>query len=362
MTNQDFTFYTSTDYWRALQAQYAQAGRGDRIAMMVMSFEPSEPIVQQVLQGLMGAADRGADVHLVVDAYNFLIHPASQTLGPLWWHGTTLERVPRSYRYILQALQALDGKPTARVTIINTPPRPFTNPKGGRSHIKFTIINNRVFVGGCNLHSTTWLDGMVSWRDPRTANSLFTFVLDLEKGKSTQALMRGKDRTISLDDRTTLCIDAGKKRQSIIFDKALELIDNAEKSVLITCQFFPNGITAKHLAAARRRGVQVQIVYAHPSKHGMVGGLLQHGNELRERLRVPAELFRDRLPKTGPGIHAKIIATEKGGIIGSNNYVYAGVLFGTAEMAVLRHDPAFGQSLGDLVGNLLQGTPLKLRR
>jgi phosphatidylserine/phosphatidylglycerophosphate/cardiolipin synthase-like enzyme len=361
MTNQDFTFYTSADYWRELEQQFGRAAAGDRIAMVVMAFNPDEPVTATVMRNLLAAADRSADVHLIVDAYNFLLHPTKDVPGPLWWH-RTMQHVPRSHRHIFDALEQLRQHAHGHVTVINKPDRPFTNPKGGRSHIKYTVVNDRVFIGGCNLHNTQWLDAMLSWQDQHIADYLFTFVMDLHRTESTQAILHEEDRAITLDDCTTLLIDAGKKRQSIIFDSAMTLIDQAEKSILMTCQYFPNSVTARHLAAARRRGVDVQIIYAHPAGQGTLGSIIERVSVARERLRVPGELFRDRLPKAGPGIHAKIIATEKGAIIGSNNYVYAGVLFGTAEMAVLRHDPAFSASIVDVVERLLTGTPLSIRK
>jgi phosphatidylserine/phosphatidylglycerophosphate/cardiolipin synthase-like enzyme len=361
MTNQDFTFYTSADYWQELLASLKRAGRGDRLAVMVMSMNPVDPIIAQVLTELMAAAGRGANVHVVVDAYNFLIHLKNDTPGPLWWRAK-LGPTWRSYRGIQEALRALERQPNTHVTVINMPTRAFTNPKSGRSHIKFTVINNRVFIGGCNLGNTDWLDAMLSWTDQHIADYLYHLVQELERVKSTKVLLGGDDRTIAIDTCTSLLIDSGKKRQSLIFDQAMELIDAAEKFVLITCQYFPNGTTAQHLVAARQRGVQVQIVYGHPAGQGPIGSLIQQASAARERLRVPGELFRDRLPKAGPGIHAKIIATEKGAIIGSNNYVYAGVLFGTAEMAVLRHDAAFSASMVNVVERLLAGTPLSIRK
>jgi hypothetical protein len=50
------------------------------------------------------------------------------------------------------------------------------------------------------------------------------------------------------------------------------------------------------------------------------------------------------LPKTGPGLHAKLIATEKGAIIGSHNYVRTGVQLGTAEIALMRYDTVFARN------------------
>ncbi len=343
MTTSDFTFYTSEEYWEELLQQFTRTKAGDRIAMIVMGFDPLEPPVAKVSQALIEAVERGVKVSLMVDAYTFLLNPKAERLGPLWFQ-SDLRFVTGAFKPQARVLETINRMPHGQATVINKPGRPFPNPVAGRNHIKYTIINDRVFVGGCNLYHTWWLDLMVGWEDKVTADYLYEIILNLHRVESTKRLFHNQDLEIALDADTALYIDSGKKNQSIIFQKALELIDAAEKSLIITCQFFPNSITAKHLAAAHRRGVDVEIIYAHPAKQGYVGGLGQQVSILRERARTPAELFQKMLPKAGPALHAKLIATDKGAIIGSHNYVRAGVALGTAEIALLRYDTTFAKN------------------
>lgn len=342
MTSSDFTFYTTAEYWTELSRRIAKAKSGDRVAMVVMGFQPAEPATAKILPELVAAAERGAEVYLSVDAINFIKHPDRSLPGPLWL-GVSLRQTLPAFRPLVAALEALSKQPTGHVIITNKPGRPFSLPQAGRSHIKYTVINDDVFVGGCNLHHTSWLDLMVQWRDKHIADYLYGFVRDLQRTESTKISMDGKDQRLTVDPKTTLYIDAGKRNQSIILEKALELIDSAEKSLVITCQYFPNSVTARHITAAYQRGVDVELIYGHPSKQGFVGGVGQEVSMLRERLRVPAELFSKKLPRRAPGLHAKLIATEKGAMVGSHNYVRAGVLLGTAEIALLRHDSEFSR-------------------
>jgi cardiolipin synthase len=343
MTTTDFTFYTSEEYWDELLTQFAKAKPDDRIAMIVMGFDPVEPPVAKVSEALIAAAERGVNVSLVVDAYTFLLNPKAERFGPLWFQ-SELRYVTNTFKPQLHVINAIRNNPNGHATIINKPGRPFPNPVAGRNHIKYTIINDKVFVGGCNLYHTPWLDLMVGWKDKVTADYLYDIILNLHRVESTKLLFGGQDLEVAVDADTALYIDSGKRNQSLIFTKALELIDSAEKSLIITCQFFPNSITARHLAAAHKRGVDVEIIYAHPMKQGYLGGLGQQVSILRERSRHPAELFQKMLPKDGPALHAKLIATEKGAIIGSHNYVQAGVLLGTAEIALLRYDTQFAKN------------------
>jgi phosphatidylserine/phosphatidylglycerophosphate/cardiolipin synthase-like enzyme len=161
---------------------------------------------------------------------------------------------------------------------------------------------------------------------------------------STKQTFSGHDQSLQLSDSMQLLIDAGIPSQSTIYDHAMALIDAAEQSIFFTCQYFPGGKTAQHLLAAHKRGVQVRIVFSHPHRHGKKAPL-HHVYNTRERLRLPPEFFAYRQPKHANRLHAKVIATEKGAIVGSNNYVTQGVMLGTAEIALQYDSPAFAQQL-----------------
>jgi phosphatidylserine/phosphatidylglycerophosphate/cardiolipin synthase-like enzyme len=119
----------------------------------------------------------------------------------------------------------------------------------------------------------------------------------------------------------------------LIFNEALRLIDSAQEWLVITCQFFPNSITAQHLKQAAARGVKLEVIFSHPKHHGVIGGLGQQFSILRERSRVPKELFENALSRKDLMLHAKLIACDQGLMLGSHNYVNAGVVLGTAEIA-----------------------------
>jgi hypothetical protein len=65
---------------------------------------------------------------------------------------------------------------------------------------------------------------------------------------------------------------------------------------------------------------------------------------VQERTHQPSALFDQQLHKDLPYLHAKLLATEQGAMIGSHNYVGVGVSFGTAELTLLRYDNQFAQS------------------
>ena len=328
-----FRFYTAADYRRELIRHSKKTRSGDQLLLMSMTFDPTEPEVAAIMSEVEKAAARGVNVTFAVDAHSFLMQD-NHLPGPLWGRGRMPRRMPQTYRHKLRILERINSYPNGRADIINIPQRRLSLPISGRSHIKAAIINDRIFIGGCNLQGYKNVDLMVGWQSAKDAERLCAMLTQIIHGKHTGKALAGIDRALDINPGAKLLIDSGMRKQSRIFDEALSLIDAAEKWLVITCQFFPNSITAQHLVRAAQRGVKVEVIYAHPNHHGIIGGFGQHVSILRERTRVPRSLFQHALGKTDPMLHAKLIATDKGIMIGSHNYVRAGVLLGTAEIAL----------------------------
>lgn len=336
-----YILYSKADYFRAIVRDVISAKRGSRVLLTTMNFDPNDPLVHGIVTELIAASKRGVKVSLAIDAHDFL-EIGKLRLGPLWFHAEMPSKVDRQSQERLTVRDELVASGGV-FAITNQPHRAHSSPVSGRSHIKTAIINDKVYVGGCNLNDAKQLDLMVSWHDQATADWLYTQLIRVVDSESTKVAFHGTDQSYDIDPHTTLLIDAGVRQQSRIFDEALAFIDEARDWLVITCQFFPHGITAEHLAQAARRGVHVKIIYNRPYKHGAYAPV-QQGVVWRERLRGrPASFFRNTLPLRAPYIHAKLIASEKGAIIGSHNYVAEGVRFGTAEIALMRHDAAFGR-------------------
>lgn len=348
-----FQFYSKLEYIADMTAHAKRAKAGDRIVMITLAVDPAEPPIGQLVEALCAAAERGADVLFAVDAYNLLLSGGNGTIkpGPLFYR----RQIPADIAATHPMLLALKRLQTAggRGVITNLPDRAFTNPFAGRSHIKLGLINDRIYIGGCNLMVASEIDMMTGWSDPITAEWLHGICQQIADNGNTDDVFQDKDVVRLLDASTELLVDAGKPQQSIIYHKALELIDQAKQSVFITCQYFPNYVTASHLEAARKRGADVTIVYNHPDKDNWPFNLVHRMVVRFERLRNPGSFFVHELPIGTPFLHAKILATESAGMIGSHNYVRAGVNWGTAEIAMLRHDAEFGTHLRDKIESLI---------
>lgn len=336
----NFTFLSRKEYFAELADNISRLKVGERVTVATMAFMPEELAVANILNELRAAAERGVAASLAVDGQIFLVND-KKILGPWFYFKELPDFLLPTFKRKLQIIQEL-RLAGVKVVVTNKPQRPFINPFSGRSHIKLAVINDVVYVGGCNLSRVDDIDEMVRWQDKKTADWLYKFEQDVIMLGSRRPVMQDKDRTLIINADTELIIDSGVKGQSLIFEKALRLIDEAESSIFITCQFFPNSLTAKHLLDAHRRGVNVKILYNHPSKHG-AHRILQRLVIVNEQSKLPKVLFREQLPKEANFLHAKVIVTDKGTILGSHNYIAAGVNFGTAEIAVLSHDTEFGQ-------------------
>lgn len=342
----NFQYFSRLEYYEDLARRISHAEAGERVVLMTMSFKPEKPGLEAIVDALCSAARKGANVDFLVDAYPFIMSDARP--GPLFFKGELPTKLPEPYRTrfdILQRIEAAGG----RYKIINWPKRSFANPFSGRSHMKLGIIGNYVYTGGCNLNPRDHIDVMVGWEDGSSADWLYNITQRIIAEGSVYDALAANDTLHKIDETTTLLIDAGIRNQSIIYQNALELIDAAVEELFMTCQYFPNGETIKRLHRAEKRGVKVKILFGNPAQHPIPFNLLHHGVKNFERLRRPESFFNDQLPKHGPTLHAKVLISEKAAMVGSHNYVPAGVKWGTAEIALRSEDKNFIKNLQNVV-------------
>lgn len=337
---QQFNFYTSREYYVELAEKIARTESGGRVVLMSLWLDARYTEIQNIIDAAGAAAKRGVKVTVILDAFTLLIK-RGLIPGPAFFFGSDPAIVPEQFRERIAPLEGL-RKAGVECVIIHQPKRPLANPFMGRSHIKFSVVDDEVFIGGCNLSEAHFLDIMVSWQDKKLAGWLENFAADvITSGKVSKAV--AEDLKIPIDSKTSLLLDSGRASQSIIFDEALKLIDRAQKTIFISYQYFPHGIIAEHLEKAHKRGVALQVVYNHYSKHhpplDMVYGL----TAWKARQQKSAPLFEGRLPKDHDYVHGKLIASEHEAIVGSHNYMPSGVKWGTAEIAMISHDPAFAK-------------------
>lgn len=346
----DYSFLSRTAYFETLARTVELAARGERVIVVTMGFDPTDPAVQRLVDVLCVAAHHRANVTLLIDAHNFLQGKHGKP-GPLFYHGQ-LRSLGGQFAETADVLELINAA-GGRYVITNLPRRRFNAPMVGRSHIKGAVVGNHAFIGGCNLEHSEQVDVMATWKSGFAAEKLSNWFLKIAEAGSARQALGDVDAEVALDDTSRLLIDAGVPRQSLIYDEALQLIDSAEEWIYITCQYFPGGPTARHLAAAQARGVRVEIDYSHPRSQGN-GAILHYAHQVAQRTRrLPRNFFDGKQDKQTPKLHAKVLASERAAMLGSHNYVMQGVLFGTAELALKSFDPELSTRLRDFMKSQL---------
>jgi phosphatidylserine/phosphatidylglycerophosphate/cardiolipin synthase-like enzyme len=333
--------FSSAEYFDEIVRMIAGTSAGDQVAIATMTFDPTVQSVQRVLKELAAAGSRGVDVTLLLDARPFL-YQEELGLGPLFYSAKLPNPLPSKYQNIQKTLDKLNSC-SVKYNIINRPSRSFTNPHGGRSHIKFAVINDYVCVGGVNLDNDANIDLMVGMADKSFAKYLLQLASKILISGSVRRALHDKDVAIDLGPNTKVYLDSGVSGQSLIFEKALEFIDSAREHIFFTCQHFPSGKIGRHLLAAHRRGVRVEIYSNRPNKNVWPYNILHYGAVQVARRQLPSGFFRNMLDANSEYLHAKLIASETGAMIGSHNYLGIGVQFGTAELTLACHDPNFSK-------------------
>jgi len=336
-----FEFYSRPDYFDDLLKRIAKTTAGERVAVASMKFRPSALQVDKLMRELIAAAKRGVIVDLAIDAYSFLIGETIRP-GPLMIYGRLPQRLPATFQKQMEALEKLSAS-GGRYSLINLPSRRLTVPFAGRCHLKYAVVNKHIYLGSCNLGLSNKLDMMVGWDNQKAADWLYDLGQNINRQGNTRMIAKGSDIVHEVDETNKLMFDCGEPRQSVIFKEAINIIDKAKETIYLACQYFPNSTTLKHLVAAHNRGVKVIIVFNHPAKHKLPFSMLHHLVLLHAKTQSPQSMRSNRLHKELPFLHAKLLATEHATIIGSHNFVQAGVNFGTAEIALLNHNPAFAK-------------------
>lgn len=200
------------------------------------------------------------------------------------------------------------------------------NPFSGRSHIKFIVIDDIAYLGGVNMHDSSFkgVDFMVKIKDKQLADILIDRVSKHEP----------QDYCVVLNNGDTLLVDSGKKGESIILDAAVGLIDNSEESVRNHSFFTPDGKLVESLIDAEKREVDVQV--AIPEE---ISGL-KYVADFVNRLAMKIKGQHLRIRKFKGDAHVKmLIIDDRLAMFGSHNLMGSGVKMGTAEIAYLTSNP-----------------------
>ncbi len=316
-----FTLLPAPEYYTRLQQVISTAKKRVVIeAMVVLMDGRTEAFVPLLLDAL----GRGVRVRIVGDTYSRF---ESRTAGianrgaHFSWQKTAL------------AAEQLH-KAGAEVIYFG---KLGLNPFSGRCHTKITVVDDTAFTfGGVNFSDShfDYRDLMLECQNATLADRLDNIVREIENAGKQSNL------TEKLDACTTLLFDGGAPRHSAIYQKACEIIAEADK-VYYVSKMCPSGQLAKLLTKA-----EAHCYFNRPELEGLPANLAIMWDQRRFDIK--------NLYTGSHHIHAKIILTEgrdgsRHVISGSNNFSWRGIAYGTKEIAVHSTDPVLWQTFYNFV-------------
>lgn len=286
-----------------------------RISIMSLILDDDES-THALYTALKAAAARGIVVDIAADSFTF-----SEFGGILNPFKRLMPR-PRAAR------RASDELIAAGVSFTWLDDRFKLNPFAGVTHSKWSVVDDTCYVfGGVNLyvegiHNST--DYMLRLTDKQLAGDL---TLQQQAIAANPTPLYGGYKADS--HIGTWYVDSGKRDDSLIYDRAVELASTATK-ILFVSQYSPSGPLA---ALLKNKAV---CYFNQPRNASFLTSLMLIADQLKTGIQSHYE--RDKY------LHAKFIiytmpSGEKVALTGSHNYTHKGVVFGTREVALETKDP-----------------------
>lgn len=335
-------------------AQHAQA----RVSLMTMQFEVNDD-TKPIFDALAVAEAKGLDVRFVYDrvARRHLRAGDDQA-----WVLGGKSRLHRGDKIVLKKSNIAREKLISEledidVTDVNYGKR-FTDKPNSHNHMKLAIVDDTVWFGTMNLRGIDfeWSNFMIRLIDKRWVEAMKN-IFDGAAARQTV------DDFELLDDpehaKTSLLVDGGKKKHSVIFEKALEVIDSLEDGdeivyvgqwppVKLAFGKFANTLYAK--LGSKDTKAKFLISPAdklHPTRWG--SHKLQGLMERKARKYANLDVVNLARPT-----HAKAILINRADgsrevLFGSHNFTRFTVKNGTKELAMWSKDEAITAQLAEFI-------------
>jgi cardiolipin synthase len=293
------------------------------ISMVIADHENTHLLIQ----ALIDAAKRGVQVSVAADIFTYSEVNGS-FIGLRYYSPQSREATDMAKR-LKSAGVHFHWLGHARMTVIN-----------GRTHDKWCVVDSHIFTfGGVNMYQQGIenVDYMFSLQDEKLADRLVKEQHRIQKAERTAT--NYPSTSFALNDDTVL-FDGGIIAHSIIYKRACELTEQAV-SVQFVSQYCPSGKLASLLKIT-----QHTLYFNQPEQATII-------NRVLIRLNMLLTGFHSQYSRS-TYLHAKcIVFTMKDGskraITGSHNFAYAGVLFGTREIALETKDPAVIRQLESFI-------------
>jgi len=312
------------------------------ILIQTMSIEPGR-VMDLLEKELAEAGKRGVEVRINYDWVTEKFVHGDLPLAPV------LDSKKRNYNknlhnQIKQMLERLSNNGVV-ISKANQPNSLFSFlPFLNRNHIKMYVIDKRIaWIGGLNLFDIAFenIDLMIKTYNPKIVSALSEQFEKLNNNRERE------NYKVDCKNEGYLYVDVGKHGKSIIYDKAISMIKEAEKSILFVSQFVPDNKLLSELIEAAKRNVAITIITS--SKKDALF------NKYPSRLAYLYFMFmikkysNIKLINLKGHVHIKLLLVDKVlALFGSHNLTFSGVLFGTEEIMLETSDVKLVEQLSKI--------------
>lgn len=283
------------------------------LAMVIAKDSSSSPLIDSFI----AASKRGVDVNVAADTFTY-----AELAGyflPMHHRNKKSRATSQMVKDLEESGVKFDWLGKSKATIFS-----------GRTHTKMCVVDDYVYCfGGINLYQggIAANDYMFVQKDKTLADMLVREYKNLKDAEKKSALYRS--HSIKWDNHTVL-IDGGIVGDSVIYNRACDLVKNCKK-VLYVSQYPPSGRLSKLI---KQKDNKIYFNMPTNASDSANSWFIKFGQFFYKNI----TLYDKR-----KYLHAKfILVTNKDGtrtaITGSHNFVYGAVLLGTREIALETQD------------------------
>lgn len=295
------------------------------LSMVVIDVEPAA----ELFDAMMAAAERGVKVDFLADVFSYT--EAAETSFPIQFFSRKTRRATSIRSRLIKSGVKFRWLGIGRSFLFS-----------GRTHSKWCVVDDTVYsFGGVNLDNgiTTRTDYMFKVKDKTIADALVNEHERIKKSDDRNAAYRNHKLETKLG---TILFDGGLFGNSIIYKRAVELANQANKITLVS-QYCPSGKLSRNL---HKKDKKVKLYFNQPQNATFLNGLLITWNILTTGNKT--------LYKKSNYLHAKFMIFEMPGgdkiaITGSYNFSFSSVFFGTREIALETRNPQIISELEDFL-------------
>lgn len=201
-----------------------------------------------------------------------------------------------------------------------------------RSHSKIFVVDDMVWTGGINLSNVAFsdIDFMIKFKNRNILKAI-------EKQFPHVTKKPVRDYLIDLNTKYKLLVDNGRYNESIIYNQALKMIDQATKEIIFVSQYLPDGLLLRKLIKKAKDNVNIIIMSSY--KEHKVFTKFPYTTLFKNFTTRTKKINNIKLVHCSKRVHAKLLQIDKKeAIFGSHNFTTTTVLVGTQEISIHSKD------------------------